>query len=249
MHLRQRRRARQRPELQRHLDDHALRIAPDIRREERRMVEPHIRLHLRHMLVREAERIGAECFERVVRRRLVLELGDHLLAAARIARHRVHGEWPVLRHDARRDERPRQRDRARRIAARIGDARGARDRLPLPRRHFRKTVDPAIRHPVRRRGINDARRRIADQRLALLRRLVRQAQDHDVGLVQRFFPRARILALLLAQRNEVEIVAALQPRPDLQPRRPRFAVDENLGGHVSLHKKNKGASFPRTAFP
>src|SRR5690606_39135814 len=101
---------------------------------------------------------------------------------------------------------------------------------------------------------------------SLPRSIIRQAEDHDVGFIERLFPRSGILAPVIAQRNEAEIIATIKPRTDFEPRCPRFAVDENLGGHVSnpfqmpllcrippagsggQARYEKGASFPRSAF-
>ena len=45
-----------------------------------------------------------------------------------------------------------------------------------------------------------------------LRRIVRQAQDRDVGGVQELGARGRILAALGRHRDDLDVVAAGQPR-------------------------------------
>ena len=62
--------------------------------------------------------------------------------------------------------------------------------------HLGKAVGPAFGDAVRRRGVDHARGVVADQRHALARRIVGQAQDGDVGGVQEVGAGGRILAPL-----------------------------------------------------
>ena len=78
-------------------------------------------------------------------------------------------------------KRPQQRNRAGRIAARIGDALGCADRVGLFGVEFGEAVNPTLGDAMRGRGIDDFRRVVAEaigQRHGFLRRIVRQAQ-HD----------------------------------------------------------------------
>ena len=74
---------------------------------------------------------------------------------------------------------------------------------------------------------------VVDQRHAFLRRIVGQAQDRDIGRVEEVGARGRILAPLGRDRDDLEVVAAGKPRPDLQAGRAVFAVDEDFRFHAS----------------
>ena len=86
---------------------------------------------------------------------------------------------------------------------------------------------------MRGRGVDHARSGVADQRHALLRRVVGQAEDGDVGLAQEVGARGRILAALDRDRDDFDVVAAGKPRPDLQAGGAVFAVDEDFRFHAS----------------
>ena len=50
-----------------------------------------------------------------------------------------------------------------------------------------------------------------------------------VGFVDEAFPFVFVLALVGVNRQNLQIVASLQPLPDLQSRRPGFSINEDLG--------------------
>ncbi len=60
-------------------------------------------------------------------------------------------------------ERAQQRDRARRVAARIGDELRPFNRFGLAGFKFGKAVGPAFRYPVRGRGVENARAFLAQR--------------------------------------------------------------------------------------
>jgi len=85
---------------------------------------------------------------------------------------------------------------------------------------------------MRGRGVDDTRGIVAvEQRHGLARGGVRQAQDGDIGLTQEIGAGGRVLAVRLGDRQDVEVTALRQPRPDLQSGGAVFAVDEDFRCH------------------
>ena len=72
-----------------------------------------------------------------------------------------------------------------------------------------------------------------DQRQRLARGLVGQAEDGEIGLVERFAARGDILAARLVEHHQGEFGTARQPVCDLEPGGPGRAIDEDLVGHSS----------------
>ena len=72
-----------------------------------------------------------------------------------------------------------------------------------------------------------------DQRHALPRRIVGQAEDRDVGGVEELGARGRVLAALGRNRDDLDVVAAASRAPDLQAGGAVFAVDEDFRFHAS----------------
>ena len=142
--------ARQRVEMQRHRDQHALPEIADGRHEDRPPLQPRIDLQLRQVLVLEAEPVKLEG-----RRGAGLIGLDHALAAAGIARDGVDGDRMVRRDQPGIDERAQQRDAAGRVAARIRDAVGIGDLLGMAGLEFGEAIDPARRDAMGGRGIDD----------------------------------------------------------------------------------------------
>ena len=187
------------------------------------------------MLVLEGQPVGQE-FRRVVALRLIIL--DHLAAAAGIAGDAVHGDRKAGRDEPGLDQRTQRRDRPLRPAAGIGDQLRAGDRLRLLSVHLRKAVGPALGDAMRGRGVDHACAGVADQRHAFLRRIVGQAEDGDVGLAQEIGACGRVLAALDRDRDDLDVVAAGKPRPDLQAGGAVFAVDEDLRFHASQNPAN-----------
>jgi hypothetical protein len=181
------------------------------------------------MLVRQAQAIEAERDLGVGRRRGVLELGDHRLAAAGIAGDAVDGEGPVRRRQPGLDERPHQGDEAGRPAARIGDPARDPDHLALAAGHFREAIGPVRRGAVGGGGVDDAHAGAFDQGHGLARRLVRQAEDHRVGGVEQLAARLDVLAALGGDGHDLQVAPAGQPLADLDAGGPGLAIDEHLG--------------------
>src|SRR5438874_6674761 len=94
----------------------------DAGREERPVQETRMHLHLLDMLVLEIESVGTKNFAAVIGGRVILEFSNHSPAAAGIARYRVAGHRPFRRDDPAAHQWAHDREKPRRIAARIGDA-------------------------------------------------------------------------------------------------------------------------------
>ena len=160
------------------------------------------------------------------------KLCDHRLAAARIAADRVDGDGIVRRHEAGIDQRPQQRHRAGRIAAGIGDFSRRLDLVGLIGREFRKTIGPVGSDPKRRRGVEHLGRlgaHAVDQRDGLFRGIVRQAEDDEIHLLHQRLLGAGILALLLGDALDRDVVLQPQPLGDAEARGAGRAVDEHGG--------------------
>jgi hypothetical protein len=72
-----------------------------------------------------------------------------------------------------------------------------------------------------------------DQRHRLARRVVGQAEDGEVGLVERLAPRGGVLAPGFVERDELKFAAAGEPVADFEPGGARGAVDEHGLRHGS----------------
>ena len=150
-------------QLQRHLHQHALRETPNRRREDRVPRQPAIGPHFGQVLVLQVQPVQEMRRGDGVLARWVFHLGDHLLAAARVAGHRIDRNGIVGRQKAGVPQRTQQRDRPCRVAARVGDEAGFPDAPGLFRLKFRKAVDPPFGGAKRGAGIDQPRRSVAAQ--------------------------------------------------------------------------------------
>ena len=171
-------------------------------------------------------------------------VGDHGLAAAGIAGNAGIGDGKVVRHQAGGDERPEGGDQAERPAAGIGDETGLGDAPGLLAVHLGKAVDPARRDAMGGRGVDDAGMGVLDQRDAFPRRLVGQAEDGDVGGVERLLAGGQLLAALRGQRNQREVGPGAEAFPDFNAGGAGFAVDEDFRGHRSNPLAARGGLHP-----
>ena len=161
----------------------------------------------------------------------VLILRDHLLAAAGITGQRSTGQRGVLRDDAARDERIYGGDKAARVAAGVRDALGIPDRFAVRLGQLSKAVIPVRVGAVRGRGINDTGGIILDERNGLACRRIRQAQERNVGCVQELAALLSVLALVLIDEQQLDVVAAAEALVNLEAGRALFAVDVNFRLH------------------
>ena len=161
------------------------------------------------------------------------KLGDHRLAAARIAAHRVDGDGIVRRHQARIDQRPQQRNAAGRIAAGIGDLPRGADLVGLVRRELRKAVGPV----AARRETRSTRRAPWAPRLPMLSISATVSFAASSGRQRMTRSTSSISARLAAASlrfscgDAFHRDVALQPRRSLnaEPRRSGLAVNEHGG--------------------
>jgi hypothetical protein len=87
---------------------------------------------------------------------------------------------------------------------------------------------------VRGRGVDDPHLAFRiDQRHRLTRRIVGQAQDSEVGVVERLAPGCGILAARLVERHQRKLGPSGKPIGDLESGRPGGAVDEDRVYHQS----------------
>jgi hypothetical protein len=145
------------------------------------------------MLVLEAERVKLEGWAALAVMRL-----DHALATAGIAADRVDRDGVIARHDAGLDERADEPDRARRITAGVGDLARSGDAFGLALGHLGKAIGPIGIDAMRGAGVEQFGRAVAKlvcDRRRLARRVVGQAQDHEINLGHHAAPRGWVLAL------------------------------------------------------
>ena len=156
-----------------------------------------------------------------------LILGDHLLAAAAVARERVARQQRVRRQDARLDERVDQHDEAAGVAAGHRDALGRTDRGFALGRQLREAIRPAGGRAVRGRGVEHDRVRVLDEVRRRDGRRVRQAQKRNVRAVEQLALRFNIVVQLGRQGQQLDVVALGQPVINAQAGCTGAAVDEN----------------------
>ena len=117
------------------------------------------------------------------------------------------------------------------VAADVADPRRRGDPVRLLGRHLGKTVDPGGVDPVGGAGVHHLYGRVLDQTDGLAGRVVGQAEDGKIGRIQGLGPRRRVLAPRLVQAQQLDVAPLRQAVADLQARRPRLAVDEDLRHH------------------
>ena len=164
---------------------------------------------------------------------------DQLLAAAGVARDAKHGRRRIGAHEAGVDQRPQQRDRAGRVAARIADPVGGEQLLALVLGQLGEAIGPAVGHAMRRRGVDHDRVAVTHRGNQLLGCRVGQAEHGDVGRLGDLGALAQVLAVGHRQLQQLDVRPVLEPVEDLQPGGAVLAVDENLGlvaGHGLLSR-------------
>jgi len=176
--------------------------------------------------------LEAEAVELERRPGVAFEFGNHRLAAARIAAHRVDADGIVGRHETRIDKRPEQRHRTGRIASGIGNFARSPDLAGLVGREFGKTVHPIGRDAMRRGSIEHLGRRCThsvDECRRLLRGRIREAKNDEVHLLHQRALGGGILALLRRDAFHRNIALPIEALADAQPRRSGLAVNEDDG--------------------
>ncbi len=194
-------------------------------------------LHLGDVLVPEAKAIGAKGDIGIG-----LEPLDQGLAAAGIAGHGVARVRPIGREQGGLDQRRDQRDEPGGVAPRIADAQ--RTRHGVAADQFGKAISPACRDAVCGGGVDHAGGVVGDHRHRRHSRIVRQAQDHEIGGVECFCPRRIVLAAGFGQGDQGKFAATREPIGDFQPGRADCAVDE----HALRHSRYSAAAAGRAGW-
>ena len=76
---------------------------------------------------------------------------------------------------------------------------------------FGKAIGPAVRHPMRGRGIDDPNLAASGQLYRFARRIVGQAEDREIRLVQGLAPGGGVLAPSFVQDQQRKFVPPRQP--------------------------------------
>ena len=156
-------------------------------------------------------------------------VGNHPLAAARVARERITGERVVGGHEACLYEGRRGGDEARGVAARVGDALARGDGGALALRELGEAVGPVGGRAVRRGGVDDAGVGVLHETHGLAGRVVGQAEEHDVSGVDEALALVEVVALVLVDAQQLQVVARADAVEDLQAGRAALAIDVYLG--------------------
>ena len=114
------------------------------------------------------------------------------------------------------------------MAAGVGNSAAARDGCALVSGQLRETVGPAVSSAVCRGSVNDANVRIVDQRDRFSRAGVGQAQENNVRRVQEFAPLFVVVALVLVDPHQLEILPRSDPVKNLKACSTGLAVDVYL---------------------
>ena len=167
------------------------------------------------MLVLQGQAVDAG---RVKGLRLVggLVIRDHFLAAAGIAGQGEAGERVGSRDDAHPDQRSCAGDESCRVAAGIGDPVAGCDGGALVGGELREAVGPAVGSAVRGGSVDDADVRVIDQRDGLDGACVGQAQEDDVRRVEEFAALFVVVALVLVDAHQLQVLPGADPVKNLQ---------------------------------
>ena len=178
--------------------------------------------------MRQVQAIDARHRLAIIGRGLVFEFRNHAFAAAGIAGDAVYGDGEIRWHQTGAHQWPYDGQKAGRPAAGIAHPLGGRDAVIAVHFQFRETIGPARRDTMSTGGVDHPHSGIVDQGDGLLRRLIGQTQDHQVGIVQRGFACRRILAVGIGQGDQRKFAAARQTLADFQPGGAGGAVDEDF---------------------
>mmetsp|Transcript_6675 Transcript_6675/g.27871 ORF Transcript_6675/g.27871 Transcript_6675/m.27871 type:complete len:637 (+) Transcript_6675:4858-6768(+) len=226
-----RRRARaELAQVQRHADGQALVEAAHHRHEHRRRGQAGMGHHLRQMLVFQAQAIGPRRLQ-MSGQRLLLVLGNHALATARIAGDRGGAHGRVARQQAGVHERAHAQDEGAGMATRVGDALGRTDGVALARRQLGQAEGPARHGAVGRAGVDQAGVGVGDHARRFARGGVGQAQEGHVRGVQQTRALGRVLALVRVDLQHLDVGAGREVLMDPQAGRALLSVDKHLERH------------------
>ena len=152
--------------------------------------------------------VGTRGVQRFVRA-LTLVFSNHLFAAAGVAGQTRHTQMGGLGEDPQLHQRGHRRDKPGGVAARHSHAGGGFQRL-AGAVELGQAVEPAGGCAVRCAGIENAHI-LAQQRHDLAGRIVRQAEEREVALIDDRCPGVDILAVCLGDFQNFKFVPFLQP--------------------------------------
>ena len=186
--------------------------------------------HLRQMLVCLGQTVLSGTIQiRCTIRALIL--GNHLFAAAGIARQRKAGKRRICRQDARHRQRCHQADKTAGMASGNSHTAAFGDGLPMLLGELCKSIGPAIRNTMGSRGIQDPCSAALCQGNGFLRCSVRQTQHRKICRVDCFLPCSRILPKCLGQGQQFQIRPGCQTLKNTQTRGAFLAVNKYLHCH------------------
>ena len=161
-----------------------------------------------------------------------LVLGDHLLAPAGVAGEGEAGDGIVPGQNPQFGERGGGGQKTGGVAAGVGHPIGELDALALAGQQLGNAVYPALGGAVGGGGVDDPGLGVVNQGDRLFGSGVRQAEEHQVGLVQKLSAFLQVLALVLVNEQQLDVVPAAQALVDLQAGGALFPVNIYLG---SIH--------------
>ena len=159
----------------------------------------------------------------------ILILGNQLLAAAGVAGEGIAGQGIIRPHNAQLHQRGNRGDKARCMAAGVCDALCGFDGLAVA--DFSKAVNPVGVGAVGGGSVDDAGGGIFHQRHSFHGRGVRQAQENNIRRVHEFGALHAVFALILVNKQQLDILAAAQPPVNLQAGGAFLAVNINFRFH------------------
>ena len=155
-------------------------------------------------------------------------LGNHLLAAPRIAGVRGSRQRMLDRQQPGIHQRPHGQDEGRGVAAGVGNALAVADALALVCVQLGQAVGPGRVHPVGRAGVDDAGGGVVDQGHRFAGSCVGQAQEGNISRVQQSRPLGRVLAQRRVDAQHRDIAAPAQILVDLQTGRSFLSIYKDL---------------------
>ena len=206
---------------------HALVVVVHHGAEHRGLLQPGHLLHLGQVLVAQAGAVepGTEQLGRLVGG---LILGDHLSASAGVASEGEAGEGAVPEQNMEGGQGGCRGQEADGVAAGISHPTGLSDDALWVLVQLREAIDPAGGGTVGGGGINDPGVSVLNELQRLHCGGIGQAEKHQVGRVEVFFPLRRVLAPGLADAQQFEIGPPGEPLPELKASGTLPAVDKDL---------------------
>ncbi|MNT16024.1 hypothetical protein D3C72_1511090 [compost metagenome] len=224
--------ARQPVREHRHRHRQALQEVADDRVEDRRLRQAGLHAHLGQVLVFQAQRVRTRAVQ--LRVTAGFELGNHRLAAAAVAGQRERRNRVVGWQHAGVHQRTHCQHEGAGVAARHRDALAGADLLTLAAHQLGQAVGPVVGGTERRAGVDHAGIGVGYQRHRLARGHVGQAQEGNVGGVQKACSLGRVLALVIgnAQQFHVGTTGKIVKQPETGG--AFLTIDEHFENHGGL---------------